>query len=159
LKKSGVELLLGSVIIVIGLVLYFLLMQLYWAAIYPPPLGRQILDALPPLIWVVGGSLIADGLWRIVASKKTAHLRFTQSLVLGEVLTICSLIYGEEVNWPDFYHVNYGLPLSWITRTLSTIAGPVDVFKVNFSTLVIDIIFWFVIALLASWSFNKIKKR
>lgn len=46
------------------------------------------------------------------------------------------------MNWPDYLHVNYGAPLVWATHTLNTIAGPVDVWRVDLQSLTIDLLFW-----------------
>jgi hypothetical protein len=52
------------------------------------------------------------------------------------------LLVGFTYNWPDYVHVDYGLPLTWGTNTLSTFAGPVDNWIVNILNLFVDLIFW-----------------
>ena len=158
-KRSSIEISLGAVIIVTGLAVELWAKQLYWITVYPPPLGKQILDALPSLLWVVGGALMADGLWRLLTFRRPLNLRFTSSLIFTGILTVCSLLYSKEVLWPDFYHINYGLPLPWLTRTLNTIAGPVDYFRVDPSMLVFDLIFWFAATSATLWSWSEIKTR
>jgi hypothetical protein len=39
-------------------------------------------------------------------------------------------------------HVKYGFPLTWGIHTLSTIQGPVDVWNVNVSSLVVNLLIW-----------------
>jgi len=39
-------------------------------------------------------------------------------------------------------HIDYGFPLVWATHTLSTIAGPADIWKVDITALIIDLAFW-----------------
>jgi len=155
LNKKYAELAIGIIVISAGLVVELWSRRLYWILTYPPPLAKQTLDALPPLLWVVGGMLIADGLWRILTSRRPINLSFTRSLMFGAILTLCSLIYSKEVQWPDFHHVNYGFPLAWLRITLSTIAGPAFHFEINSLTLIIDLIFWFTATLAASRLWNK----
>jgi hypothetical protein len=58
------------------------------------------------------------------------------------VSTILALTWGTTLNWPDFVHVNYGFPLVWTTHTLNTIAGPVDIWKVDILALFLDLLLW-----------------
>ena len=58
------------------------------------------------------------------------------------IVTILILTLGITYNWPDFVHVNYGVPFVWGTHTLSTIAGPVDQWSVNVWILASDLIVW-----------------
>ena len=58
------------------------------------------------------------------------------------IVTAVALLWGTTYNWPDFVHVDYGLPMTWATNTLNTIAGPVDKWSVNTTNLLIDIVFW-----------------
>ena len=57
-------------------------------------------------------------------------------------LTILALLWGSVFDWPDFVHVNYGFPVVWATNTLSTIAGPVDIWDVYMGALFVDLVFW-----------------
>ena len=66
----------------------------------------------------------------------------------GVVLTLASALYAAEFNWPDYYHIEYGLPLAWLIRTLSTIAGPTDTLAFQPPQFIIDWIFWSIIAFL-----------
>ena len=56
--------------------------------------------------------------------------------------TIVALTWGLTYDWPDFVHVDYGFPFVWATHTLSTIAGPVDIWEVNITALTIDLLLW-----------------
>ena len=71
--------------------------------------------------------------------KKLAIILF---ILVWIVITCVALLFGFTYNWPDFVHVDYGLPLTWATNTQSTIAGPVDQWVVNPSNLLADLIFW-----------------
>ncbi|UCH58007.1 MAG: hypothetical protein JSV18_03670 [Candidatus Bathyarchaeota archaeon] len=58
------------------------------------------------------------------------------------IITIAAITLGVPYNWPDNYHVRHGFPLVWGTHTLSTIAGPADIWSVSVAALVIDLILW-----------------
>lgn len=70
-------------------------------------------------------------------------------MVVWAFLTVVALLWGFRYDWPDFVHVDYGLPLTWSTNTLSTIAGPVSLWDVNVSNLMVDLIFWLVMIVAA----------
>jgi hypothetical protein len=63
-------------------------------------------------------------------------------IVFWITLTVLAVAWGFIVLWPDYVHVNFGLPLVWATHTLNTIAGPVDKWSVNIPFLLIDLVFW-----------------
>ena len=63
-------------------------------------------------------------------------------LVVWIVVTCSALLFGYTYNWPDNVHVDYGLPLSWGTNTLSTLVGPANDWSVSIFNLLVDLIFW-----------------
>lgn len=63
-------------------------------------------------------------------------------MVVWTVLTIFAVTYGFIFEWPDYVHLNYGLPLIWAIHTLNTIAGPVDKWSVDILVLLTDLLFW-----------------
>jgi hypothetical protein len=63
-------------------------------------------------------------------------------MVVWAFLLTTALLWGFYYDWPDFAHVNYGLPLTWGTHTLSTITGAVNIWEVSVSNLLVDLIFW-----------------
>ena len=63
------------------------------------------------------------------------------SLVLS-ALAIFGLVWSNEYSVPDLVQLRYGFPLMWGTRTLDTIAGPVDRWYVDPTVLTIDLVFW-----------------
>jgi len=71
--------------------------------------------------------------------KKVLVLIFLSVWVL---ITCLALLFGFTYNWPDNVHVDYGLPLTWGTNTVSTLVGPVDQWSVNIMNLLWDLIFW-----------------
>lgn len=52
------------------------------------------------------------------------------------------MAYGAGYNWPDYVHVNYGIPITFATHTLNTIAGPVDRWSLDLGALIADLTFW-----------------
>lgn len=71
--------------------------------------------------------------------KKSLILIF---LVVWVFVTCLALLVGFTYNWPDYVHVDYGLPLTWGANALSTFVGPVDNWSVNILNLLVDLIFW-----------------
>jgi len=71
-------------------------------------------------------------------------------MIAWMMITAAALLWGITYNWPDFIHVDYGLPLQWATNTLSTIAGPVNQWSVNTTNLLVDFIFWNAIMILGT---------
>jgi len=63
-------------------------------------------------------------------------------VIIWSTLTVLALMWGVRFDWPDYVHVNYGFPMVWGTHTLNTIAGPVDVWKVDLSSLLVDLLVW-----------------
>ena len=63
-------------------------------------------------------------------------------LVVWFFVTCLALLFGFTYNWPDNVHVDYGLPLTWGTNTLSTLVGPVDNWSINIVNLLVNLIFW-----------------
>jgi hypothetical protein len=63
-------------------------------------------------------------------------------LVVWIIVTCLTLLVGFTYNWSDNVHVDYGLPLTWGTNTLSTFVGPVDNWSVNILNLFVDLLCW-----------------
>ena len=77
-----------------------------------------------------------------------------QIIVINTSLLVLSLIavaLGFTLNVPDLLRVDYGWPLVWGMHTLSTIVGPVDVWKVDVVALAIDLLIWLAIVAAANW--------
>jgi len=70
-------------------------------------------------------------------------------MITWVVVTPAGLLWGFYYDWPDFIHVDYGLPITWATNTLSTFAGPANFWDVNFSNLLLDLLFWLLIMVAA----------
>jgi hypothetical protein len=70
-------------------------------------------------------------------------------MVLWLVVTAAALLFGFRYDWPDNVHVNYGSPLTWSTNTVSTFAGPANLWDVNISNLLVDLVIWLSIMIAA----------
>ena len=70
-------------------------------------------------------------------------------LIVWIFVTSLALLFGFTYNWPDNIHVDYGLPITWGTNTLSTFAGPVDQWSINTISLLVDLMFWLGIMIVA----------
>lgn len=64
------------------------------------------------------------------------------SLVSSMVVCLMTGLIGVDRNWPDYAHVDYGLPVPWRTQVMNTIHGPVDEMKYDWVGLVSDLLFW-----------------
>jgi hypothetical protein len=73
------------------------------------------------------------------------NLIIVSFMVVWAVLAATGLLWSIKYYWPDYIHVDYGIPLTWATNTLSTIAGPANSWTVNVSNLLLDLIFWLAI--------------
>jgi hypothetical protein len=76
------------------------------------------------------------------------RLLSTASLAAMSIVIVLALAWPVTYNWPDFVHVKYGFPLTWGVHTLSTIQGPVDIWEVDVSSIVIDLLIWLGLAVL-----------
>lgn len=73
--------------------------------------------------------------------------RFAIAVIVAICWAVGSVVgmsYGTLLNWPDNVHVNYGFPLTFATHTLNTIAGPIDKWQVDITSLALDTTFWLV---------------
>jgi len=68
-RAAIIELLIGLVLLIVGVAVYWWTSQLFWIMIYPPPVEKQILDVLPYIAWIVGAALILDSIRRFFGSK------------------------------------------------------------------------------------------
>ncbi len=78
--------------------------------------------------------------------------RYTVAAVqaVASIFAIVAMIWGTRYNWPDYVHVNYGLPLTWGVHTLTTFVGPADAWSVDLTALVIDLSIWLALILFLS---------
>jgi hypothetical protein len=83
--------------------------------------------------------------------------RLARAAVLGIIVTFFSLLYFREFNWPDYHHIEYGLPVAWLVRTLSTIIGPTDKFTFQPTSFFLDWFFWSLLALVLLFAVGRFR--
>lgn len=76
----------------------------------------------------------------VTLRKSTAVLAAVASV--WAFVSIVAMTYGSLLNWPDYVHVNFGVPFTFATHTLSTLVGPADAWDVDIVALVTDLVFW-----------------
>jgi len=81
------------------------------------------------------------------------------SLVLGTMLTMASVIRYEREAVPDLDMIRYGFPFHWLFHQTASIAGSVDIWSVQWSILVIDFVFWYIISTTIVFVWNKYKTK
>jgi hypothetical protein len=68
------------------------------------------------------------------------------------------MLWGWTYSVPDLVRVNYGLPLNWGMNTLDTIAGPVDKWSIDITSMAVDLVFWFA-SIIALDRYISVKKK
>jgi hypothetical protein len=63
-------------------------------------------------------------------------------MVIWTIVSILGVTWGTRFDWPDNVHIDYGFPFVWSTQTLSTIVGAVNLWAVDTTTLMMNLIFW-----------------
>lgn len=81
---------------------------------------------------------------------KKGFLIVVAFLFLWTILTIVAVTWETRFDWPDNVHIDYGFPLVWSTQTLSTIVGPVNLWAVDVSALMMNLILWLGIMLITA---------
>ena len=81
------------------------------------------------------------------------------SLVLGIVLTLGSLVHYISQVTPDLVEFKHGFPLLWLFHQTQSIAGSVDFWSVQWSSLVIDLVFWCIISTMLVYVWNNYKTK
>ena len=80
------------------------------------------------------------------------------SLLLGIILTLVSTIRVEILSIPDTEEVRYGLPFFWLFHQTVSIAGPIDIWSVEWLNFALNFIFWIIISAIIVFMANKYKK-
>ena len=63
-------------------------------------------------------------------------------LIIWIIVTIGAVTWGTRVDWPDNVHIDYGVPFVWSTNTISIIIGAVNLWTVDITALIMNLIFW-----------------
>lgn len=66
------------------------------------------------------------------------------------IITIIATTWGNQIDWPDNVHVDYGFPIVWATQTLSTIVGAVNIWTVDVTALAMNLALWLGIMVICS---------
>ena len=66
------------------------------------------------------------------------------------IITIIAITWGNQIDWPDNVHVDYGFPIVWATQTLSTIVGAVNIWTVDVTALAMNLALWLGIMVICS---------
>ena len=82
-------------------------------------------------------------------TKKSLLILFSFLLIMA-LLTILAMSWGNKFDWPDNVHIDYGFPLTWSTQTLSTIIGPVNLWTVDLTALILNLTIWLTITLITT---------
>ena len=82
-------------------------------------------------------------------TKKSSLILFSFLLIMA-LLTILAMSWGNRFDWPDNVHIDYGFPLTWSTQTLSTILGPVNLWTVDVTALILNLTIWLTITLITT---------
>ena len=67
------------------------------------------------------------------------------------IIALFAMLWGSTYSVPELVRVSYGLPLNWGVNTLETIAGPVDRWSVDLTSIAIDLVFWFATLIVAPY--------
>ena len=74
--------------------------------------------------------------------------------IVVAVVALIALAWSTRYDWPDNVHVRYGLPLTWGTHTLVTIAGPANIWRVDFVNLILDLVLWLALIVASYYIFR-----
>jgi hypothetical protein len=91
--------------------------------------------------------------------KKKSVFVVVLFMVVWTITSILSVTWGTRFDWPDNVHVDYGFPFVWSTQTLSTIVGAANLWTVDITVLMMNLVFWLGIMLIITsillYYFNK----
>ena len=60
-------------------------------------------------------------------------------------------------NVADLEVVSYGFPLFWLFHQITSIAGPVDVWSVEWTILIVNFVSWWIISIAIVFAWRKIR--
>jgi hypothetical protein len=91
--------------------------------------------------------------------KKMSILVVMLFMVVWAIVSILGVTGGTRFDWPDNVHIDYGFPFAWSTQTLNTIVGAVNLWAVDTTALMMNLVFWLGIMLIITsillYYFNK----
>lgn len=68
-----------------------------------------------------------------------------------------SLARYEFEDVPDLTMIRYGFPLVWLSHQTMSIAGPTNVWSFDWTSLILDFTFWYLISIILVYAWYKIK--
>jgi hypothetical protein len=74
-------------------------------------------------------------------------------------MILVGLLIDFHYDWPDYVHTDYGVPLPWTTHAESAITGPVDIWRVNATNLILDVAIWTILSLALVALISALKHR
>jgi hypothetical protein len=86
-------------------------------------------------------------------------LRLFLAQLLTTTMILAGLLMAFHYDWPDYVHTDYGVPLIWATHTESAITGLVDIWRVNATNLIADIVIWTVLSLAVVTLFGVLRRK
>jgi hypothetical protein len=91
--------------------------------------------------------------------KKMSILVVMLVMVVWTIVSILGVTWETRFDWPDNVHIDYGSPIVWSTQTLSTIVGTANLWAVDTTALMMNLVFWLGIMLIITsillYYFNK----
>ena len=85
---------------------------------------------------------------------KTKIAVITFCLIIWALITVFAVTVSNRYDWPDNVHFDYGFPFVWSTQTLSTIAGPANIWTVDINALTLNLLLWLGIAVITITSLH-----
>lgn len=65
-------------------------------------------------------------------------------------MSILGVTWGTKFHWPNNVHIDYGFPFVWSSQTLSTIVGAANLWTVDTTALMMNLVFWLGIMLIVT---------
>ena len=95
----------------------------------------------------------------ITRPVKAIHMKREEyAQIAVALIMIATMSFGRTINYPDNVHKIHGLPLTWGTHQLVTIAGSVDTWTVEITNIVIDLLIWNAIILVIPYLIKSFSK-
>jgi len=96
--------------------------------------------------WVLVGLSIL--MWVVTGLSMFKRVKVMKTLAVASFITVWlaamlfALTWSAKLDWPDYEHINYGIPMVWATHVLSTYSGPADIWLIDIAALFINLLFW-----------------
>lgn len=87
-------------------------------------------------------------------TKSRAKTAAVVTFLVSLAASVAAMGFGRALAWPDYVHIDFGMPFTWGTHVLNTFIGPVDKWQIDYGGLGLDLLIWGAIVLvltLAAW--------